>query len=498
MTTEFIYLSDTSFPVNQPSQIEIWGSEQGKRVRMAQSFSEMGRAIVGKPRSSDRTKGAEHDYNKKTYGEIYKKVEIVFRGINTTADHTLQSGSRIVGDDAENQKKVREWAEYIELHKILHDIVRHLMIWGDCFIEIVEDNEPDGWGVAELKLLHPHTMYVYVSETGDIVGYVQRPDSRRVSNDPTNLPKRSQTKGRTQRSWKAEVKRADKNAIVFDHWEIIHLKWNEMPNSYYGVSSIEPMKRTLSTYVGTMQDMSALIRRYASPMVVWKIGTPEMPASGQMMRDFESAMRKRNIGDDPIVPGIVEHEVLGAGQKAMDLAPYISSLRNDMFTGIGVPECVLGGTGSGFAGNEIHLEAFSRKIGEFQSQLSDACRKKIFPRQLKITDGKDPISRSEWVKVPRLIFNPPETTEQKYLRVSTIINSNLGTIEEGREMLDMYPTDVPEGERAMDQQMELAKQAAEVSAVGTPGVTGPSASSSRQKDKTSAQKPKTLPPKEHK
>jgi len=499
MTTEFVYVKDDGFPIaDQPSALELFGSDAGKRMRWTQSFTEMGRASVGMPKAGDRVRGAEHGYNKKTYGEIYKKNEIVFRGINTTADHVLQSGYRIIGDDDEAQKKVRDWSEYIEFHRILHDVVKHLMIWGDCFIEVVEDDDAD-WGIAELKLLHPHSMFVYVSETGDIIGYIQYPDSKRFR-DPTDLSPRRYTTGRTQRGWKAEVKAANKDAIVFDHWEIIHLKWNAMPNSYYGLSTIEPMKGTLTTYVGMIQDMSALIRRYSAPMVVWKIGTPEMPASGQMMRDFEAGMRKRNIGDDPVVPGIVEHEVLGAGTKAMDLDPYIQALRNDLFAGVAVPEAVLGGNTKGSSGgDEIKLEAFSRKIGEVQSQLSDACRKRIFPRQLGVTDGKDPINRVEWNKIPRLVFNPPETTEQRYLRVSTIINSNIGTIEEGREMLQMYPTDVPEGERAMDQQMEITKHAADVAPnVGTPGTTGPSASSSRQKDKKSAQKPKTGPPKEHK
>lgn len=498
MTTEFIFVRDEDFPPHtSPTELELYLSSAAKRQRWEGAMSEMGRAIVGVPRSSDRVRGAEHEYNKKTYGEIYKKNEIVFRGINTTADHVLQSGYRIIGDDEEAQKTVREWSEWIEFHRILHDVVRHQLIWGDVFTEIVDD--PNEWGVSELKLLHPHTMQVYVSETGDIIGYVQDPESRRLSGDPTNLPPRRRTTGRTQRTWKQEVKDSNINAIVFDHWEIWHHKWNSMPNMYYGVSTIEPMKQTLTTYVGMMQDMSALIRRYAAPMIVWRIGTPEMPASKQMMRDFELGMRKRNIGDDPVVPGIVEHEVLGAGEKAMDLEPYIQALRNDLFAGIAVPEAVLGGNTKGStAGDEIKLEAFSRKIGEIQSQLADAVRKIIFPRVLGFTDGKEPITKSDWRKIPRLVFNPPETTEQKYLRVSTIVNSNIGTIEEGREMLQMYPTKVPDGERALDQQMELAKQTAAMRTIGTPGSTGPDASSSRAKDKTAAQKPKTLPSPEHK
>ena len=126
---------------------------------------------------------------------------------------------------------------------------------------------------------------------------------------------------------------------------------------------------------------------------------------------------------------------------------------------------------------------------ELQQFLSDMCRKQLFPRELDI--GVAPFSRPEWSSIPTLLFNPPETTEQKYLRISTIINSNLGTIEEGREMLGLDP-DIPEGERMIDLQKELKELEGQIAATRA-NATGPPKTTDRAKDKTASQKAKKGP-----
>ena len=487
-----VFLKEEDFPTpTEPLPIEMINSDAARYMASQILLQEAGRGIVGVPRPSDRKWGAKHDYNLKTYGEIYKKVEIVYRGINVTAQHVMAPGYRILGGDGGNLEKIREWSEYIGLHHTLHNVVRHLMIWGNCFIEpVVDKKKRTDWNVLELKLLNPDTMYVYAKEVGDIIGYIQHPKSRRWRNQLGRLPEKLRSTGRTYRSWKKEVKNTDPNAVVFDAKDIVHLKWNPMPNSYYGVSPIEAMKRTLTTYVGMLQDLSVMIRSYGTPMIVWKMGSPERPASEKFMREFRKAMTDRNIGDDPIIPGIVEWEVVSAGEKAMQIEPYIRALRDDMFAGIAVPEVLLGGTSSGgFAASEIQLEGFSRRMIELQQFLSDMCRKQLFPRELDI--GVAPFSRPEWSSIPTLLFNPPETTEQKYLRISTIINSNLGTIEEGREMLGLDP-DIPEGERMIDLQKELKELEGQIAATRA-NATGPAKTTDRAKDKTSSQKAKKSP-----
>lgn len=491
------YMGEDGYPVQTiPSTSELYASMGSRTVRWERALEEAGRAIVGIPRTADRWSGARHDYNKDTYANIYKKVELVHKGINTTADHVLYNGFRVFGKDDENVSLITDWIDYIGLHSTLHDVVRHLMIYGDCFIEVVTDDKTD-WGVVELKLIDPYTMFVYAHENGDIIGYIQHPKSWRWRSDPKTIPKRYRSKGRREKDWKAAAKEADPKAIIFDPDEIIHLKWNPMPSSYYGTSTIESMKRTLTTYIGMLQDVSVLIRRYGHPMIVWKIGSPEEPGSARMLNAFEARMRKRNIGEDPVIPGIIEWEVISAGEKSMNIEPYIRALRDDLFIGIAAPESVLGGTSSGASGgDEIRLEAFSRKIMEVQEFLSIKCKKELFYRVLG-HDVYGILSRDDWNDLPNMVFNPPETNEQKYLRVKTGLDGNAYTIQEARVELG-YPPDIPEGhERIIDLELKMADATARARQTGIPGETGPSKGSTRQADKTVNQTPGGEKPKEH-
>ena len=492
-----VFISNEEFPTNlEPTPVELMASNASRWMRSQQMLTEGGRGVTGVPRPQDRKWGAKHDYEMKTYGEIYKKVEIVYRGVNVTAQHVMAPGYRIIGNDAENEDRIRDWAEYVGLHHVSHDVVRHLMIWGNCFIEpVIDKKKLTDWNVLELKLLNPDTMFVYAKENGEIIGYIQHPDSRRWRTGKYGkkdvIPKRLQSIGRKYRTWKKEVKDTDPHAIIFDAKDIVHYKWNAMPNSYYGVSPIEAMKRTLTTYIGMLQDISVMIRRYGSPMIMWRMGTPEKPASEKFMKDFRSALSGRNIGDDPIIPGIVEWEIVSAGEKAMNIEPYLRALRNDLFAGIACPEVLIGGSSGSSAGSEIELEGFSRRMVEIQQFVSDHARRRLFALELGLDE--QPFSREEWKGIPKMVFNPPETTEQKYLRVSTIINSNLGTIEEGREMLGLDP-DIPEGERMIDLQKELEKMGQQIQS--TDGTSGPAKSSDRPRDKTSSQEPKKTAPKQ--
>lgn len=482
----------------EPTIGELYASVGSRVMLWSKAFEEAGRAIIGLPRSGDRIYGAQHDFNKDTYANIYRKVELVHRGVDTTADHVMYNGFRIHGIDQEKVEFINDWVDYIGLQVLLHSVVRHLQIYGDCFIEVVYDDTSD-WRVVDLKLLDPATMFIYAHENGDIIGYIQHPKSYRWRDDPKTLPDKYRGAGRQgkDKNWKAAVKATDPKAVVFDPHEIIHMSWDPMPDSYYGSSTLESMKRTLTTYIGMLQDVSVLIRRYGHPMVVWKVGTPEEPGNMKMLREFEKAINSRNIGQDPVVPGIIDWDVISAGEKSMNIEPYIKALRDDLFQGIGVPEPVLGGTSAGgLAGSEVMQESFSRKNISFQKFIESEVKRQLFTKVLGF-GPYEPVTREMWKSVPNITFNPPETTEQKYLRVKTGLDGNVYTIEESRVELG-YPEKIKEGhQRVFDLQMALQKEAARVRPVGIPGETGPSKSSSRQADKTVAQTPSGVQPKQH-
>lgn len=503
MTTEeqrpvsnIMYIVDNP---EMPTEGEMWASEQSILVSEEQRFIESGRAVVGAPRPSDRTRGAIPKFDLEIYEKIYEKSPLVFQAVNKTADHVMQAGFRIQGSSAENIAKIKEWIEYIGFHSFLHEVVRNWMIWGNQYTEPVmeknlkttDDGAKLGWGIAELKPLNPSTMRVYRYETGEVIGYIQRPKSRRWKFDKTKLPNRKRSTGQKQKKWKAEVKKAYPGAVVFDADQIVHLKWNQLPSAEYGISPIEPVKEDLITYMGIMGDVSAIIKRYGSPKVIWRIGTPERPPSKRMVDDFHKDVTALQVGDDISVSGVVDWSTLDSGLKVMDMAPYVQFVRDDVFAGLGVPELIMGGNVStAEATAEVQLEAYTRKIMLIQRFLETACRRDFFPRVLGI--GMWPFSKEDWKKIPSIRFNPPETIEKSYLREISLHTAELKSTEEVRDTLG-YDPPLPEGQTSSDIQKELADHQAKIANANRPGERGPSQTTGKtgSDDKKKTQKPAT-------
>ncbi|RLI54723.1 MAG: hypothetical protein DRP09_12125 [Candidatus Thorarchaeota archaeon] len=431
---------------------------------MEKGLLEMGKGIVGSPTQSDRVSGVPHEYDMDLYTALYKSDSLVFRGVNLTADHTTQSGFTIEGGTEENRQLIEDWSEYVGLNSLLHNTVKSLLIWGNAFFEVVK--EPDEWYGALLKPIPPSSMYVYRTETGDVIGYIQVPKQRRFIRTARGylpfrlkLPKvktMSDLNTEAKRGWKGLVREAHPTAIPFDAEEIVHVKDNALPGGEYGLSVIEPMISSLTIYQGMRVDIGVISRRYAAPKTLWLVGDENMPATDEMMDQFKYYMDIQNIGDDVVVPSWIKFEVLGAGQMTMDLAPYLAMLRDDVFAGLSVPEILMGGTIKGtLASAQIQLESFSRRIVVLRQLLSNVCRMEIFPKVLGI---KHPMTREEWQSVPKIKFNPILTEEQRYLRAMNLYNSNVLTREESRRLLEM--PEEGDGHFAVEDQIRLADEQA--------------------------------------
>jgi len=473
---------------------------------MESNLVEMGKGIVGSPGKTDRISGVPHEYDMDLYTGLYKGDSLVFRGVNLTADHAIQSGFTIDGGSDENRALIEDWVELVGLDSLLHDTVKAILIWGNAFFEIVE--ESDEWYGIQLKPIPPSTMYVYRTETGDIIGYVQIPKQRRfIKTKDGYRPFRLQLprvknmddlNTEAKRGWKGLVRTIHPDAIPFDADEIVHIKDNALPGGEYGLSVIEPMLSSLTIYQGMRIDIGVISRRYAAPKTLWLVGDENMPATDEMMDNFKYYMDIQNIGDDVVVPSWIKFEVLGAGQMTMDLEPYLGMLRNDVFAGLSVPEILMGGTSTGrLAAAQIQLESFSRRIVVLQRLLSNICRQQVFPRVLQLDY---PLSRSDWQSTPKLKFRPILTEEQKYLRSMNLYTSGVSSREESRKIVEM--TAEVDGHMALDDEKELADQAGEIaiktakatprptSATGSDGGRGPSQTTGGGgDDKKKAQKP---------
>lgn len=471
---------------------------------MKGGLEEAGKGIVGSPGLSDRIRGVPHEYDFDLYEALYKTEALVFRGINVTAHHVMQPGFTIEGGDEKHRGLLRDWSDFIDLEGLLHETVKSVLIWGNSYFEIVKDDNQ--FGSIELKPIPPSTMYVYRTETGEVIGYIQVPKTRRflrgrgaflrirqmlrlpVVKDLADL----QTE--KKRGWKGQVKATYPGAVPFDADEIIHIKDNEVPGAEYGLSVIEPMLASLTIYQGMRLDIGVMSRRYAAPKILWLIGDDQTPASDEMMDKFFVYLASSNIGDDIVMPSWISFNVLGAGEVAMKMESYLQMMRDDVFAGLNVPEFLMGGSSSKstLASATIQLESFSRRIIVLQKMLSYVVKKRIFPLVIGM-DGD--ISRSKWNEIPTVVFRPMETEEKIVLRAMNLYTNNIASREEVRRLLRL--PDEPVGHMWIEDQKEIAAAKPAAFGGGSTGARGPKQSTGGGgDDKKKAQKTAGVRPKD--
>lgn len=472
---------------------------------MKGGLDEMGKSVTGSPGISDRIRGVPHEYDFDLYEALYKTEALVFRGINITAHHVMQPGFTIEGGDEKKKELLFDWADFIGLENLLHETVKAVLIWGNAYFEIIKDHDNE-FGIIDLKPIPPSTMYVYRTETGEVIGYIQVPKTRRFLQGKGSFLRIKQMlklpvikdladlQTEKKRGWKGQVKTTYPGAVPFDVDEIIHIKDNETPGAEYGLSVIEPMMASLTIYQGMRLDIGVISRRYAAPKILWLIGDENTPASDEMMNQFFSYLNASNIGDDIVMPSWISFNVLGAGEVAMKMESYLQMMRDDVFAGLSVPEILMGGNIKGnLASATIQLESFSRRIVVIQRMLAHITRKIIFPLVLGMDST---IKRSEWSSIPSIVFRPMITEEQVMLRAKELYASGIASREEVRRLLRL--PDEPIGHMWIDDQKELAKAQAEARppAFGGGGARGPSKSTGGGgDDKKKSQKPSGGTPK---
>jgi len=441
------------------------------------SLNEEGKAVVGSPSRTDRIRGVPHEFDFDLYEALYKTEALVFRGINITANHVMQPGFIIEGGSEKNRKMIQAWVEYTGLELILHDLIRSLLMFGNSYYEIIindtnKNNSPSDFNVEHLKAVPPGTMFVYRTESGDVIGYVQIPKTRRffrgynsylrtrayISKTLKTYNPKDDLDSESKRGWKGFVRKNIKGAVPFWDTEILHIKNNDLPGGEYGISVMEPLMTALTIYEGMRLDISVIAKRYASPKILWTIGDEDNPASDPMLNEFMTYINQSNIGDDIVVPSWISFSVLGAGEVTMDMVPYMEILRRDVFASLSVPEILMGGGSSSNAAAKVELEAFSRRGVILQKMISFISRRKLFPRALGIADKK--MTLDLWESIPKMTFRPMITEEERYLRARSLFDSNMISQEEARKLLGM--SDKPKGRMALDDQKDIATHTGEI------------------------------------
>lgn len=235
------------------------------------------------------------DNNFELYLDVYKSVPIAKCAIDHTSNFAIQSGYEIEGTDAE-KKKYEEFKKIHNFDLVMTNIFRQMQIFGNAWLEI----ENIG---TNIKYLPASTMRVVVSskesDNGEILGYKQ------ILNN--------------------------KQAIEFDIDNIVHFKWNEIGNSFYGISDIKASLATIRKMLQWQEDIGEVIHRYGNPFFHHRLGTDEMPEpSATTKGEYIAMIDGREVGEDIVSGRSVEIKSLGSDLKMVQPDGMLKNLENQV------------------------------------------------------------------------------------------------------------------------------------------------------------------------
>lgn len=360
----------------------------------------------------------------------YKAQMVVAYGFNLELKPTAYGGTESVKEG--RKRFFTNWAEKKNLKKIIKDMVESVQTYGDWFGEKIYADEgfPKGWGIKEVRTLHPYSMFVDRGNKGDIINYYQKPVDAR---------------GR-RTIWTPDDFRKD--GIKIPPYKMIHWKYNDFTNKTYGTSDIKPLIETLNMKKGVVDDMCLMTQRRASPFLHWKVGTPETGAPARIVETLRNNIQQF-MGNpnsfDIFTSGNVTVDVIAAGNEVMDVIPILNFFNSEIIKALGFPEIFLGeGEGSGEASAKAQIEVFARMIMSIQHEINNLFMEHLFiDLIIKEEDRGKEISPDLWENVPYIKWKTIVPVSDSRLMLESEIKWGARTIEEARVELGL-PEDYDE------------------------------------------------------
>lgn len=437
------------------------------------AINEAGKAVIAIPGLlPKRSKGLNiilapeiPKYNILTYQKMYERIDlahsIVLRTVEMILSPTMDirppesvlQDDKPIGDDLKkNISFVRKWVRYKKFNTWKKDALICAYWAGNSYSEVVPEEAlvagtvgrptiEASWKIKELKLLPPDEMRPVRSPFGDLLGYVQYPYRGTYTWLDSEQAKMFM----------------DKGGIPFEPWEIIHIKINPEPGEAYGTSIFEAAKDILAIYVGMREDIAMIIKNYAAPMILFRIGTELIPASAGTVSTFRSALAgQMQVSSNIVTSTMVNAEVIGAGQKAMSMEKYFSQMLNVLFGSFGLPEILIGqGNETTEATGKMQLEALSKSAKVIHQLLKDSIELQLFSF-LSVGKWEHELTPADLDKIPELWFGPLETEEDKRLRWENMHRFGGATRQEWRKAYGMKPD--PEGDLTPEADLKFQKE----------------------------------------
>ena len=303
------------------------------------------------------------DYSTVNYTKlesIYKTHQLIFQAVNIISTFVISKGYQyVVSENTEEEMAMRDKIVSLDtivgLPKLLTDIVRHLHIYGNAYLEIVY-SRTDNKKVVGLALIDPKTITfkkkgtgeIDLDESGNIKGYIQTVNAKKIELNPN---------------------------------QIIHFRINTIADSLTGTGIIEPLVKIIEAKRNIEIGLAEAVYRHGFPQFHVKLGDKEHQPTNEQVTEESEKYKRINSKSEFVTPYYYEIKVLEA-PALKGGESYLKYFIDQIVAGTGVPQTILLGSGefSNRSSSMSQQENFFLYIAGIQSLVAETLQKELFTK----------------------------------------------------------------------------------------------------------------------
>lgn len=307
------------------------------------------------------------DYSTVNYSKletIYKTEQLIFQAVNIISTFAVSKGyDYVVSDNSEEEISMKDiivdFDNKVGLPKLITDIVRHLHIYGNAYLEIVY-SKSDEKKVVGLALIDPKTIAfkkkgtgeIDLDESGNIKGYVQTVNAKKIDLMPE---------------------------------QVIHFRINTIADSLTGTGIIEPLVKIIEAKRNIEAGLSEAIYRHGFPQFHVKLGDTDHQPTGEQVTEESEKYKRINSKSEFVTPYYYDIKVLEA-PSIKGGESYLKYFIDQIVAGTGVPQTILLGTGenSNRATSFTQQQNFFLYIAGIQQLISETLSAYLFTKILNV------------------------------------------------------------------------------------------------------------------
>jgi len=254
--------------------------------------------------------------------EYYVEEPIIRNIVDSWKAFSLGDEIKIACDDDDVKAEAVEFAEKINLHKLLSDALIQTMVKGSGYI--YKRYSKAGDDIEQLLSLNPLSIKAkYVQ--GEFVEAKQYPEDNIGTSDGIELPIQ----------------------------QLLHLKWRAPSFSTQGNSMILPAFQSIELLRDYRKAQRAIAKRWTTPLRLIRVGgqfgQKLVVPDQKMLETIRGVFNKLDLRSGVVVPFYVDVSTHGTEGEVLSVQKDIQDVKEDIMVGLGMSRAIVSAEGPNFA-----------------------------------------------------------------------------------------------------------------------------------------------------